>query len=231
MDDSDSSDDDHHVQDDDTDYDDDDDEELAAAAAAERIRLKLISLLQRKGTYPKRTRKKIDRLAADFLDETESDIYTMLCEQYPYADDYGGLDSDRDTEEEVEAAICFFPEMLSRRSNLHMFFPIQCISLGFDDRTNVICNLKAVSFIPLVARLATEFGCFDEASRGGLLYGNASTPMKNIMCSDPTLRNVIRDNRKYSELVDDKHHELVDDKCLLVIQKLRQMSLLKKEDI
>jgi hypothetical protein len=31
------------------------------------------------------------------------------------------------------------------------------------------CNLKAVSFVPLLARLAMELGLFEEKYRGGLL--------------------------------------------------------------
>ncbi|OEU10321.1 hypothetical protein FRACYDRAFT_247291 [Fragilariopsis cylindrus CCMP1102] len=57
--------------------------------------------------------------------------------------------SDRDTEAEVETALRVFPEVLSRR--------------GGPD------NVKAVSFIPLVARLALGFGLFEEKERGGLL--------------------------------------------------------------
>ena len=210
MEDSDLSDDDRH----DTDYDTDTEDELAAAAA-ECTLLTLITLLQRKRTYPKRTRKKIDRLAAEFLHKTELDIHDMLCEENPNADDYRGLDSDRDTEDEVEAAIRLFPQVLSKRSGFQRRLPIQFISGSDDDA----CNLKAVSFLPLVARLAIEFGLFSDKKRGGLLTKDSYdyTTMKNLITAGQTKRQ--------------QHVELVDDKCLLVMQKLRQMGLLKKEDI
>ncbi|OEU17925.1 hypothetical protein FRACYDRAFT_238355 [Fragilariopsis cylindrus CCMP1102] len=218
MDDSDLSDDDR-----DTDYDDVDE---LAAAAAERTLLTLIMLLQRKRTYPKRTRNKIDRLAAEFLYSTELDIHDMLCEKNPYTDDYRGLDSDRDTEDEVEAAIRLFPGVLSKKSGPQQRLPIHFITCGSDDKLSGICNLKAVSFIPLAVRLATEFGLFREEERGGLLIEDEyeDTTMQHLITAGPT----IPVDQQHLELVDDK---LVDDKCLLVIQKLRQMGLLKKEDI
>ena len=85
------SDDDQHMLDYDPDdsYDTDDVDELAAAAA-ERTTLTFILLLQRKRTYPRRTRNIIDRLAAVFLQKTELDIHNMLCEENPYADVYRG---------------------------------------------------------------------------------------------------------------------------------------------
>jgi hypothetical protein len=219
MDDSDSSDDDRYMQDNDTDYSyDTDDVDELAAAAAERTSLKLILLLQRKRTYPKRTRNKIDRLAAVFLQKTELDIHAMLCEKNSYADNYRGLDSDRDTEDEVEAAIRFFPEVLSKRSQERL--PVHFITCCFGKREHVLCNLKAVSFIPLVARLTIEFGLFRDEGRGGLLFYD---------CEHTTMQHLITAGQTKS--YDQQHPELVDDTCLLVMQKLRQMGLLKKEDI
>jgi hypothetical protein len=111
----------------------------------------------------------------------------MLCEN-AYADDYGGLDSEKDTEDEVEAVIRFFPEVLSRSSYRLGRFPIHFLTCGFDESGRLLCNLKAVSCIPLVARLATEFGCFDEAYRGGLLIEDRHvyTAMQNLMIIDQT---------------------------------------------
>ena len=86
--DSDSDDNDHQLHDDDDDDDGDGDdtefevEEETAAAASERRRLdllKLISVLQRKVTYPTRTIKKIDHLVDDFLENLEEDVWGMLC--------------------------------------------------------------------------------------------------------------------------------------------------------
>ncbi|OEU10314.1 hypothetical protein FRACYDRAFT_247271 [Fragilariopsis cylindrus CCMP1102] len=196
MDDSDS-DNDHQLQSEDEDenedeVEDEDDQPLteeeriaAAAEDAETSRvvlLKVISILERKVTYP---------ALEDFFFKLEEDVHEMLCSNDADADaddgDYRGLDNNRDTEAEVEAI--------------------------------------AVSFIPVVARLAIEFGCLEEEDRGGLLcYGNRSSDDENVlrtlMHSD---RNIITNDRK--------HHQLVDDKYLLVMKQLRQVGLLKKDDI
>ena len=96
-------------------------EQIAAAAAtttaaAKRRRLlKLISVLEKKDKFSLRTRNKTDELVENFLENLEDDIHEMLCDNDFMAEDYGGLDSDRDTEAEVEATIRFFPEILTRR--------------------------------------------------------------------------------------------------------------------
>jgi hypothetical protein len=81
------------------------------------------------------------------------------------------------------------------------------------------CNLKAVSFILLLARLATEFGQFMDGQRSGLLSTDGKI---NV------LRDLVRtDTEHYNR----DHHELVDTKYLIVMKKLRQMGYLKREDI
>ena len=156
----------------------------------------------------------------------------MLCEDDLENDyDYYGLDDSRDTEAEVETAIRFFPEALSRKKMARTdddglwfpgYYPIHYLaSIQNDvDLLFVICNVKAVSFIPLIARLALELGLFEEEERGGLLLkGNGgSNVLRNLMLSD---------NRLYTR----EHHESVDDKYLRILVQLRKMGLLKKEDI
>jgi hypothetical protein len=105
---------------------------------------------------------------------------------------YRGLDSDRDTEAEVAAIVGFFPKVLSRQKVIYdneedldggIYYPIQLLAytLHEGDRpfdrsaflpTEWWCNAKAVSFIPSLARLATELGLFGEQYIGGLLIGN-----------------------------------------------------------
>jgi len=93
-------------------------EQIAAAAAtttaaAKRRRLlKLISVLEKKDKFSFRTRNKTDELVENFLENLEDDIHEMLCDNDVMGEDgrdYGGLDSGRDTEAEVETAIRFFP--------------------------------------------------------------------------------------------------------------------------
>ena len=88
------------------------------AAATKQRHLKIDSVLEKKGKFPLRNRKKIDGLIQEFLEKLGDDIHDMLFDnQYPDYDTYDGLDSDRDTEEELETAIRFFPEVLSRRKD------------------------------------------------------------------------------------------------------------------
>jgi hypothetical protein len=74
-------------------------------------------------------------------------------------------------------------------------------------------NFKAASFIPLLARLAIELGLFEEEERGGLLCEDTYTDenvLKGLMHSD----------------IDE-----TDDESLYFSLRLREMDLLKKEDI
>ena len=122
-------------------------EQIAAAAAAEERRLELISLLQRKGKFHARARNKIDELVEEFLTKTKDDIHDMLCDNSVEADDYGGLDSNRDTEDEVETAIRFFPDVLTRKGgHNNSYFPIQLLSFAQKVRGSWLCSVKAVSF-------------------------------------------------------------------------------------
>lgn len=52
-----------------------------------------------------RIRNKIDELVQEFIDNTEGDVHAMLCEND--AENHHGLDSDRDTEEEIETTVRF----------------------------------------------------------------------------------------------------------------------------
>ncbi|OEU14506.1 hypothetical protein FRACYDRAFT_241053 [Fragilariopsis cylindrus CCMP1102] len=184
-------------------------------------------MLQRKEQYHKRTRKQIDVLVEEFLIDIKDDIFDMLCDNNNNSENYyGGLDSDRDTEEEVETTIMLFPEILSLKSTNENkncygpgYYPIQCLTFRYMGLFQLECNLKAVSFIPLLARLATKFGQFMDEQRSGLLSTDGKI---NV------LRDLVRtDTEHYNR----DHHELVDTKYLIVMKKLRQMGYLKKEDI
>ena len=104
-----------------------------------------------------------------FLEDLNHDIGDMLCDQSYDEDEYRGLDSNRDTEEEVITAIRFFPENLTRitADGQH---PIVCILiLRKEDRSEIFSNTKAVFFVHVLAKLAIEYNSFDEDQRGGLL--------------------------------------------------------------
>jgi hypothetical protein len=212
-------------------------------------RLKLILILERKyAECPFRTKKKIDRLVDAFLEELEDDIHHLLCnmkdDNAPTADDdsdsdsdeYYGLDSDRDTPAEVETVIRLFPRILSRmvivqggHGGVRIGCPIHYLSYIINDSMRCfLCNLKALSFIPLLARLAIEFGSYDEHQRGGLLIKDTDPPAQDgrtvlnwLMLSDCSSKTLSYEERT----------ELVDNEYLQVVIQLRRMGLLKKEDI
>ena len=214
--------------------------------ARKRRTLQLISVLQKKDDFFLQTRNKMDVLVEEFLNKTRDDIHNMLCDNTDpgSGEHYLGLDSDRDTEAEVETAIRFFPEVLSKRKEIDMMwdededeideegeivhlvedlYPIQLLGFTYRNRPEVQCNWKTVSFIPLVARLSKEFGLFEVEARGGLLCeDNGRNVLQNLIFSDGS-------ERLYN--YDDKHYESIDGKYLQVLIQLRQMDLLKKEDI
>ncbi|OEU06163.1 hypothetical protein FRACYDRAFT_273134, partial [Fragilariopsis cylindrus CCMP1102] len=180
------------------------------AAATKQRHLKIDSVLEKKEKFPLRNRNKIDVLIKEFLEKLGDDIHDMLCGDN-IDEIYRGLDSDRDTEEEVETAIRFFPEVLSRRKDVYagiLHYPIQELAITLDEDDGCWrCNLKAVSFIPIVARLAIEFGLFEEVERGGLLSidDQSYNVLHHLMFSNP----IERDNRE-------QHHEAIDDKYFQV---------------
>ena len=87
------------------------------------------------------------------------------------------------------------------------------------------CNLKSVSLIPLLARLATEFGLFDEELRERLFindgYENSASPdLMHIVLIHYGTDNRIRE-----------HVDSVDNKYLQVLLQLRKIGLLDEKDI
>jgi hypothetical protein len=180
--------------------------------------------LQKDGLVPLRTRNKINELASEFLAKLRDDAHDMLCGNFIDADNCGGLDSDCDTKEEVENIIRFFPEVLTTPRNddeENNLYPIML--LAYADGSFGI-NLKSVSSIPLVAGLAVEYGLFEEELKGGLLCINSEG--ENVL--DDLMRS---DTVGGGENRGEQHEIFVDDAYLDVIIELRQMGLLKKEDI
>jgi hypothetical protein len=149
--------------------DDDDDADVDVDVDAENRRLlRLISMLQSRDEFHIRNRNKINELVENFLDQAEEDLHTFLCDNKQH-ENYRGLDCDRDTEDEVEAAIRFFPNVISRRGGEFHEYPIQLLAYAFKT-VRRLTNIKAVSFIPLLVKLAIELGQFDEEEeRGGIL--------------------------------------------------------------
>jgi hypothetical protein len=190
-------------------------QQIADVVAADRRHLKMNSVLERKGKFPLRNRIKIDLLIKHFLENLEDDVYNMIFDSDIHEYHYDGLDSERDTEEEVETAIRFFPELLSRKGGRYNVLPIQNLTLATDEHDNCVrCNQEGVHYIPLFARLALEFGSFEEEARGGLLYENGNNVIQNLI----ELRN--------HDCQDD-----IEDTYLQIMIRLRRIGLFKKEDI
>jgi hypothetical protein len=162
------------------------------------------------------------------LKKIGNDIHDMICDNNDAdAEDYHGLDSGRDTEAEIETAIRFFPDVLTRRKQVWgvdetdgSFIPIHFLVFTRNEDNTRMSNVKAVSFIPLVVRLAIELGLFEEHERGGLYEDY----MYFAIFEDLLHTDSIEHNNR-------EHHEPVDDKYLQVLIQLRKMDLFKKEDI
>jgi hypothetical protein len=198
---------------------------VADTDAKRQRHLKIMSVLGEKEDFSFRTRNKMDVLVEEFLFKLENDIHDMFCVHEDAAIDadiYLGLDSERDTEKEVETTVRFFPDVLTRRKEIkRSYYPIQYLveyADNVDEDIHLMCNTKAASFIPLLVRLAIELGLFEEQDRGGLLCEDC---VGNI-----TLQNLVIRNDGNNE-----RHELVETKYLQVLIQLRKMGLFKKEDI
>ena len=198
-------------------------EQTAAIAAATarrkhrslRERQKLASILDDTNYHrlPLRQRKKINELVDDFLSQLGDDIHDMCTDQRAGAN-YNGLDSQKDTEEEVETALRFYPNTLRTngiRAGTNLY-PIQYLTEMHNLLDGIVCqNVKAVSFIHLFARLAIEFGTFDEQERGGLLIRDSIN--RNV------LHRLVNTSRHSDNLF---HTEMV---------KLKRAGLFLKKDI
>jgi hypothetical protein len=96
--------------------------EQKTAAAAKRRCLKAISVLKRREKFPCETRYEMDEVIEEFLDKVEDTIHRLFWDKKnPEICAYDGLDSNDDyhTEEEVETAVRFFPDVLSRKEIVH----------------------------------------------------------------------------------------------------------------
>lgn len=119
-------------------------------------------------------------------------------------EDCSGLNSDRDTEEELENIVRIFPEVLEDYPEI------------FRCEAN---DLAGAAFIPRVAQLRKEFSYGEGESRGGLmtLVGG-----KNVLEQLAT---------RISPGVAPGHEERDDELSASVLRRLRETGLLRKGDI
>ena len=195
-----------------------DDENQFTAPADER---KKIFVIERKNEFPSRLRSAISKAKDDYYDQPEvflsiirDELADYIIELAVSKDDTKGLNDERDTEQQVELAIRFFPEVLfQRRCGL---FPIFWLSK----------SMKAISFIPLFAKLGTEFDFFRNVERGGLIFGTNGMDVFSQLASTCANYNCTACKRS-----DEEHQQFVDKKFLAVLQRLRKDNLMTKTDI
>ena len=168
----------------------------------------------------------IVQFAKKFIRNVKNDIFKTFTDTRTEEEGYNGLDSDRDTEDEVEAAIRCCPEVLARKAERYGY-PIKCLTImrGNNSASSYFINTKAVAFVPLFARLAIEFHVFEEDERGGLLTNNR-------------MINVLKFLVEHSHAgpwprvqIDEQQQERLDTTLLAVLTQLRQLNYFVKDDI
>jgi hypothetical protein len=84
-----------------------------------------------------------------------------------------------------------------------------------------VCNTMAVSFLPVVLRVAVELGVKKCANQGGLrshTHDGVTIMMDSLIMSETKSSN-------------HECHESIDEQLLQVLKELRVLHLLRKEDI
>ena len=150
---------------------------IAAAAADgdqdedDAICQEAMTLLQKRLNLPSRLRDRtMVQFAQQFIANVKEDIHKTITDTRLIEEGYDGLDSEKDTEEEVETAIRCCPENLTRRDVRFGLHPIHCLTfMQGDEYRNFVRNVKAVSFVHLFVQLAIEFNSFPNEERGGLI--------------------------------------------------------------
>lgn len=177
-------------------------------------------ILDRQKEFPARLRsaikeannKRNSRNPKIFLTHVQDAFADWLFEVALNKNDQAGLNDERDTEQEVELALRFFPTVLCLRR--YGYFPIFWLSK----------SVSSVSFIPLFAQLGQEFGLFQEVERGGLVFGaNGMDVFSQLAATCAEDASCKRS--------DQEQQRVVDKQFLTVIKKLRKRTLMKRSDI
>ena len=213
------------VDDEDEDEDDDDDNE------ADQVVLELLVALVKETLATKddsnsNSSSIVVKSAREFVAALGTDIHDMVTDQGHAEEGYAGLDSTRDTEDEVDTALRLYPEVLAQRRERGGCdsLPIYCIISMIKNRTWKP-NRLAIGFVPLFAQLAIEYQLFDEEERGGLLIDiNAENNTTDIVNALNFLLHTYSSD-------DEENKKLTETTCLEVLVQLRGSGLLKKEDI
>jgi len=155
--------------------------------------------------------------AQNFFKKTFDDVHTWMYLQE--------IDRKVDTNEQVETAITFFPEVLSEATEWEAdrfeLCAVKAAAIVTDENGVKGINTKAISFVPQLVKLAIKFNRFEERSRGGLLF-DAKNEHGFLEIEAANL---------FKELPLHSYTDEEDELCLDVIKKLRAMGYFKKEDI
>ena len=135
------------------------------------------------------------------------------------------------TNKQVETAIDYFPDVISENTRCQDY-PVHEVFFwwGTDDgNPRWKWNEKAVSFIPMLVKSGIKHEQFPEEMRGGLMIKNREgyNILKCLVCCTSNLGEKDNDD-------DDGPTEYLptnEEPFLDVIQQLRKMNFLRKEDI
>jgi hypothetical protein len=195
-------------------------------------------ILHDKHKFPLLVRKKIDKLvistfiteddnlnATAFIQGVCTAIHILLC--------HVGLNINRESMDEVEFAIRLFPRVLSMKwkqtddytdDSSTGYYPISLQTIQNGYRKCRECLPHGGVFLPLLIRLAIEFGIFKKELRGGLLINDIS--------GNTVLQSLVMSSNSNDDKFDNKnHYTIVDDTFLDTLMKLKEMGCIKKEDI
>ncbi|OEU10309.1 hypothetical protein FRACYDRAFT_247264 [Fragilariopsis cylindrus CCMP1102] len=195
--------------------------DAAEAEAAEQRHLKIMSVLQQKKKLPLETRNEIDGLIEEFLVKVKSNIQSVICSNE--LENYHGLDSDRDTDQEVETAIRLFPKVLATKKSILWHD-------DYDERIEYYYPVQLLIFSHSGGERGSQLGV-KELGVFGVMFGEQFGGELLIKDNggDNILQNLMsRDQTRPHSL---KYHETVDSKYLQVLVQLRKMGVFKKEDI
>jgi hypothetical protein len=185
-------------------------------------RLQLVSFLECYVDFQPFTKEKCDELVDHFFGEMIANTHDTIFYN-AFGDEYCGLDTVRDTDEELEATLRFFPCVMYLPRLTRNKMPLLVLQKYDEDDEEDgvwVCNTKAVSFLPVILSVAVELGVKNSLERGGLLShtNDGITILDSLMMSGTESRN-------------QKCQESIDEQFLQVLKQLRVLHLLRKEDI
>lgn len=158
--------------------------------------------------------------ASDFFagqDLVRQKVYKNLSE-----DEWLGLDSDIDTEDQVELLIRLYPNLLTESRRIWK----DPYGNGAYPILNLTRTAKSVSFVPFFAKMGLELDLFFKA-RGGLChtYGNQRVNVLHELLSNSSNKHLRHANCGKAALAN------LDEKCLAVLARLQEDGLVKESDV